>query len=476
MAAKYAVSLMALLGSVAAQGYSNSSSIASIASTTSDVFNGTTPFAPGSATRTSGVSLSSGAAGNSTTRATGSLTRSASASRTSSGASSTTSGAPISTPSSIITINGVLFLIEIDISYQGITIDFAILVKRAGETFDQCLTTCAANSNCAGTSFTDSECTFYSSINANSQQVADGTTFATVISRANAGTGAGTNGTNPSPGTPSNVTAESLICPAYQGAVLTSSVDITFAISCGRFLIGTTFDAISTIQTKRQAIQAGLPQTISNCVDLCSVAEGCVGVTFQVSTETCSYYSDVTGSTILDGYDSAVRVQDNSGDGSGEVVTTTVINGQVTTTTVFAAGQTTTAYVAAGTTATVYTTIISTVTVLAGGDGLPLPSGATVTYISSVGEVVYTNTVPAVNMAFPTVTITTGGAGGAAATVTVYVDQNGNPIGGSGSGSGAAGAGAAGAVYPTVTVHDVSTVSVCPTTTDSVVWTTVYVR
>ncbi|KAI5242949.1 hypothetical protein E4T43_04384 [Aureobasidium subglaciale] len=466
------------------------------ASTTSDVFNGTTPVTSGSATRTSGVSLSSGAAGNSTTRATGSSTRSAgvplssgvsgnstrsaSASRTSSGAVSTTSGSAASpSPSSLLSIDDVLFLIEIDIDYTGIEITLAILAKRAGQSLDQCLTTCAANTNCAATSFTEADgtCTFFSSVDAGSRVSADGITFATVISRAGAGSGAGTNGTTP--GTPSNVTAESFICPVLDGSVLVSNVDVTFAISCSSFLIGTTYDAVAEIQQKRQAIDNGLPSTLSNCVDLCSVAESCVGTTFNIATETCTFYSAVSYATDVAGYDSAVRVQDNSGNGNGNG------SGGVTTTTVLAPGVTTTVVVAAPTTATVFTTIVSTITVIAGGAGQTVyPGGAVVTSISSVGQVTYTNTVPTVtipqngNAAAPTVTITIGGAGAAVATqvVTVTVDQNGNVIGQSTAGAAAGGAGGAGNAYPTVTVHDVSTVSVCPTTADSVVWTTVYVR
>lgn len=217
-----------------------------------------------------------------------------------------------------------------------------------------------------------------------------------------------------------------------------------------------------------------LPQTISNCVDICSVAESCVGVTFQDSTQTCSYYNDVTGSVLLDGFDSAVRVEDNgNGNGAGAGSTTT-------TTTVIAPGVTSTVIVGAATTATVYTTIVSTVTVIAGGagqTGVALPSGAVVTEIVSVGEAVYTNTVPAVNMAIPTITVTAGsgsGAGAAVATsyVTVTVDAAGNVVGGSGSGSGA---GAAAGAYPTVTVYQ----QVCSTPAAAAAvettWTTVFV-
>ncbi|THX58618.1 hypothetical protein D6D08_09038 [Aureobasidium pullulans] len=347
-------------------------------STTSDVFNGTTPVTSGSpSTRTSGVSISG--ANNSTTRATGSSTRSAgvsgvsnsttratgSASRTSSTVSRTSGSVPTSVPSSLLTINGVLFLIEIDINYRGITIDFAILSKRAGETLDQCLTTCAANAACAGTGFEDGTCTFYSSIDDGSRVVDTGNTFATVISRAGAtgsgnnGTAPGVNGTTPAPA--SNVTAD----PQFNGAVITSSVDVTFSVSCSQFLIGVTFDAVSTIVSKRQAMN--LPQTISNCVDICSLSEECVGTTFNVARGECSYYSSQQ------------------------------------------------------------------------------------------------------NNAVPTVTVTVGsGAAVETSVVTVTVDSNGNVLGS--STAGAVAGGAAGAAYPTVTVYQNN----CPTQAAPVTWTTVY--
>lgn len=473
------------------------------ASGTSSVFNGTAPVTSDATSRTAGASSRPSAGfssnyGNATTRATGSSTRSsgasvtggASASRTSSSASSTGStSAPVSTPTGIITFNGVEFLIEINVTYSGVTVDFQILTKRADYTLSQCLATCANNANCAGTAF-DSEtgdCTFYSAIAAGSRREDVGTTFGTVIYRENAaanGTGS-VNGTTPSGSTPaSNVTAESLICPAYNGHVITSSVQTAFAISCSEFLIGTTFD-ISSELTKRQAIDTGLPQTISNCVDLCSLSESCVGTTFEAATETCSYYSNIAYAVPLDGFDSATRVQNN--DNAGVVTTTSVVNGQTitttitgapTTTTVVAPGQTTTLYVGSPSTATVFSTSVSTVYVYAGDAATAYPSGAVVTQIVPAGTTTYYNNVPTVNVAIPTVTITAGsgsgsgsgsGAAVATSTVTLTVDSNGNVIGSSTAGAAAGNAAGAGAAYPTVTVHD--TVTYCPQQTT---WTTIY--
>ncbi|KAH0028094.1 hypothetical protein KCU78_g3739, partial [Aureobasidium melanogenum] len=433
-----------------------------------------TGSATGSSSRPAGIT----GAGNSTSsRPTGSVSRTS---------SSTGSSTPVpSSPSTIITIRGVTFLLEIDISYSGITIDFTILAKRAGQSLDDCLTTCSANSNCAGTSFEESTgtCTFFTSIDSNSRTPTNGVDFATVLSRLD-GTGSGsTNGTSGAGNTTSpatNATAESFICPNLNGGVLLSNLEITFSISCNEFLIGTTFDLLSTIQTKRQAIENGLPQTLSNCVDLCSLSEQCVGTTFSENTG-CSFYSAVSYATPMDGFDSATKVagQGSAGTGAGEVVTTTtIIGGVISTTTLTLVGATTTQYVAAPSTATVFVTSVSTVTSYVGG-ATGLPSGATVTQVLPVSTITFVPSVSTItipqNYAQSTVTVTVGGSGNAAPTVTesvtVTVDGNGNVIGSS-TADAAAGAANVGS-YPTVTIHDLY----CPTSTAAnVVFTTVYVR
>ncbi|KAG9687661.1 hypothetical protein KCU95_g10825, partial [Aureobasidium melanogenum] len=412
-----------------------------------------------SSTRPAGIT----GAGNSTSsRPTGSASRTSSA-----------TSAP-SAPSTLITVDGVVFLLEIGISKSGITISLEILAKRAGDSLDSCLRSCAADTACAATAFDDSTdtCTFYSSVDAGSAVANNNVDFATVISRAGqTGTGAGNNGTstgnNTSPATPSNSTAESFICPAFNAAILKSNTEVTFSISCSSFLIGTTFD-LELQLTKRQTFDNGLPQTLSNCIDLCSLSAECVGTTFSIADGTCSYYSAVQYSTIMDGFDSAVRVQSNGGE-----TTTTVINGVTSTVTVPAG--TTTQYVAAPTSVvTVYSTVTSIVTANGGG-ATALPSGATVTSIVSLTTTNYANPIPTItipqNYAGQTVTVTQGAAPVETQMVTVTVDQNGNVIGSS-TADAAAGGAAGNQAYPTVTVHDLY----CPTSTaPSVVWTTVFV-
>ncbi|KAI4747886.1 hypothetical protein E4T50_01816 [Aureobasidium sp. EXF-12298] len=425
----------------------------------------------GSATRSSSRPAGITGAGNSTSsRPTGSASRTSSAT------------AVPSTPSTLLTFDGVLFLLEIDFEYSGITIDFAIiLAKRASNSLDDCLATCAGNSQCAGTSFTDGTCTFYSSITQGSGQPAQGTDFATVVSRAGQiGAGNGNNGTSggntTAPSTPSNATAESFICPAFNAAILKSNTQVTFSISCSSFLIGTTFDLEASILSKRQTFDNGLPQTLSNCVDLCSLSTQCVGATFEDATGQCTYYSAVQYSTVLAGFDSAVRVQSN-GNGGEPVTTTLIVDGQTQTVTVPAG--TTTQYVAGATsTATVYSTVTSVVTANGAG-ATALPVGATVTQVVSLTTTTYVNSVPTITIPSNqnVVTITVGGSGNAAPTVTesvtVTVDGNGNVIGSS-TADAVAGAGGIGSnSYPTVTVHDLY----CPTSTAAnVVFTTVYVR
>jgi hypothetical protein len=372
--------------------------------------------------------------------------------------------------------------LEIDFEFSGVTIDLAIiLAKRASNSLDDCLQTCSVNTNCAGTSFTDGTCTFYSSITQGSGQSAPGTDFATVISRAGQiGAGNGNNGTSggntTAPSTPSNATAESFICPAFNAAILKSNTQVTFSISCSSFLIGTTFDLEASILSKRQTFDNGLPQTLSNCVDLCSLSTQCVGATFEDATGQCTYYSAVQYSTVLAGFDSAVRVQSN-GNGGEPVTTTLIVDGQTQTVTVPAG--TTTQYVAGTTsTATVYSTVTSVVTANGAG-ATALPVGATITQVVSLTTTTYVNSVPTITIPSNqnVVTVTVGGSGNAAPTVTesvtVTVDGNGNVIGSS-TADAAAGAGGIGSnSYPTVTIHDLY----CPTSTAAnVVFTTVYVR
>lgn len=425
---------------------------------TTSRLNGTTATGSVASTRTGSVSTTgynnatTPIGGSKTPSATGSGTKTSSTKPTGSSTSST--GAAVSTPTSIITIDGVEFLIEIDITYAGIFIDIDIIfAKRATYTLEDCLTTCANETSCAGTAF-DSDsgsCTFYSSITSGSRTVANGTTFGTVIYRA----GDSTDGEN---------SAESLICPSYNGHVITSEQGDAFSVGCSEIIVGTTFDI--NANTKRQA-DTGLPQTLSNCVDICATSDACLGTSFEIATETCTFYSAVRYTVAVDGVDSASRI--STGVATTSVVTsyvpttvpvtTTVVVGGVTTVTAGVVTSTVTALYtgsstipgsAAGTGAS-YTTVTATVFTTTVTAAFPDGSGVA-TSVVPVGTTTYVGAVPSSVAAY----------GGSGATTTVTVTVGGSDSG-SGSGSGAGGSGSS---PSTVTVYT------CPTANS---FTTVYV-
>jgi len=359
----------------------------------------------------------------------------------------------------LITFDGVLFFLEFDINYNGVQLDLAILFKRAGDSLDDCLNTCAKTQSCAATSFeTDNGvCTFYSSVDQASRMFDNSTDFATVISRPTNFNGTNTNGTNSN----SNITAESLICPKYNGHVITPAVgNNSFAVECGEFLVGNTFDIEMSFTTfnKRQAMMTGLPLTISNCIDICSLSDKCVGTVFDIEKNVCSYYSQVNYAMAMSGFDAATKVANNMNNNGNGKATTTVTATTTSTAFVLPPGITTSAGAGPVTySAGAYSTSVSTVTsyvapsasVFYGPNGQPttvvmggLPAGATVTSMVAVGPTQYVNSIP-----------TAAFASQAQPTVTVYVTTNGA-------------AGAAGA-YPTVTIHD------CPAMQTS--FTTMYV-
>jgi hypothetical protein len=187
---------------------------------------------------------------------------------TATGTSPSTTASPSNYPR---TFRGVSFFLEIDITYEGIDLDLAIIfAKRAGETLDDCLATCAANTKCVGTAFdsNDDTCSFFSEINKDSRKDAPGVTFATVTGRNNTGGNNSTssapinngtsstrgpifptttkNGTSvtavPNPGnngTSPFPNAETIICPEYNDQVLQNADGSQYLIECGMNIEGT---------------------------------------------------------------------------------------------------------------------------------------------------------------------------------------------------------------------------------------------
>jgi hypothetical protein len=375
-----------------------------------------------SSASTTGAGAGSGPGSNSTTSATG---------------SSATSTGPASTPSSYTTtpFGGVSFLVEIDITYEGTDLDLAIVfAKRAGESLNDCLRTCAANTQCVGTAFksNDDTCSFFSKITSGPQN-APGVTFATVTSRNNApgnnstssapinnGTSStrgstfptstrtnngtsvtaspnpGNNGTSPFPN------AESIICPEYNDQVLQNTDGSQYLIRCGLNIEGNVLSTRKARMIRRQATFGN--DWIVDCVETCGATATCVGTSYNSVLGTCTFYSTVEALIPDANTDSAILVNETPNGGSTSLVpvvsTQTVTEGDVTRT------ITTTPL----TTSTVYST--TTRTIQSCAPGVPC-SAATVTEV----VVAYTTVCPV--SALPTGGAVGGAVGGAATTVKV---------------------------------------------------------
>jgi hypothetical protein len=257
--------------------------------------------------------------------ASGSASRSAGGS-SGSGSSTAPSASSTATPS-LITFDGVTFSLEIDITYQGINLDLDIIfAKRAGETLDDCLATCAASTKCVGTAFDSNTetCSFFSTIYKNTRKTAPGVTFATVVGSHN--------GTSSSSSAYSNSTAsstsssaiatptglEGLICPQLDGSIITNSLDVAFTIQCNTGVIG----ASLTIESRKRQVTV-VPSSLSNCVDICSTEEACVATTFDQATSQCAYYSTFE-LIFAQGIDAAFRLENNGAPATPAPIVVTV--------------------------------------------------------------------------------------------------------------------------------------------------------
>ncbi|KAH0384678.1 hypothetical protein KCU92_g4266, partial [Aureobasidium melanogenum] len=322
----------------------------------------------------------------------GSATGSASRSATrASGSGSSAAASATSTPS-LITFDGILFKLEIDITYRGIFLDIEIdLAKRAGQTLDDCLGACAGNSSCVGTAFNanTTSCTYYSSIESNSRTSAPGITFATVESRLGNSTTTGTaasNSTASSTSSSASATATSLedgICPKYNGDVIKAVLDVDFVVECGQGVVGD----VLTIEAPRKRQATTLPTSLSNCIDICATETACVATTFDRNSMTCTYFSTFD-LIVAETFDAALRLENNGA--PAPVTVTEPSTGAVST---MPAGANGGANGGALTTATVYQ--VSTVTIHSCAPTVtdcPLRAGqnaAVVTTVIPVAETVY---------------------------------------------------------------------------------------
>lgn len=386
------------------EAFSNSSSSSTQLSTSSSR---SVPLGTGSSSIITTSSSTAGAGAGS-----GSGSGNSSATATTGSVSSTTGAAPASSTSAT-TFNGVSFLIEFDITYQGVSIDLEIvLAKRAGNSLQDCLATCAANTQCVATAYNTNttSCTFFSSFDKNTRESAPGIDFAQVTGRANNGTSNSTssgapfpsstqsnNGTSvtasPNPGNNGTFpNAESIICPEYNDQVLQETDGSQYLIRCGLEIQGVVLLTRKARMVRRQATFGN--DWIVDCIDSCSAMDTCVGTTYNSAQGSCTFYSTVDSLIANADTDSAILV--NEAPAAVPVVSTqTVTEGEVTQT------ITTTPL----TTSTVYST--TTRTIQSCAPGVPC-SAATVTDV----VVAYTTVCPASSVAG-------GAAAGAVTTKTV---------------------------------------------------------
>jgi hypothetical protein len=346
---------------------------------------------------------------------------------TATGTSPSTTASPSNYPR---TFRGVSFFLEIDITYEGIDLDLAIIfAKRAGETLDDCLATCAANTKCVGTAFdsNDDTCSFFSEINKDSRKDAPGVTFATVTGRNNTGGNNSTssapinngtsstrgpifptttkNGTSvtavPNPGnngTSPFPNAETIICPEYNDQVLQNADGSQYLIECGMNIEGTLLFTRKARMIRRQATFGN--DWIVDCIETCGATDTCVGTSYNSALGTCTFYSTVDALVADANTDSAILVNEAPVPGASTslvpvVSTQTVTEGEVTRT------ITTTPL----TTSTVYST--TTRTIQSCAPGVPC-AAATVTEV----VVAYTTVCPV--SAVPTGANNGGAAAGGA--------------------------------------------------------------
>ncbi|CAD0108034.1 unnamed protein product [Aureobasidium uvarum] len=398
-----------------AEAFTNSSSSSTQLSTSSSSSSRSVPLGTGITTSgtpssTAGAGVSQGSSANGTATSTGSSP------------SSTSTRYPT-------TFNGVSFYVEVDISYTGVEIDLAIVfAKRAGQTLDDCLSTCSANTDCAATAFNSNTttCSFYSSFDKNTRTAAPGITFAQVTGRGNSSSSApANNGSFPSTTQANNGTSvtaspnpgnngtfpnvESIICPEYNDQVLQETDGSQYLIRCGLNIDGVILLTRKARMIRRQATFGN--DWIVDCIDTCSATATCVGTSYNSQQGTCTFYSTVDALVADANTDSAILVNEAPAPGVSSsaslvpvVSTQTVTEGDVTRT------ITTTPL----TTSTVYST--TTKTIQSCAPGVPC-TAATVTEV----VVAYTTVCPV--SAYPTGANggAIGGAVGGASTQTLTV-------------------------------------------------------
>lgn len=246
-------------------------------------------------------------------------------------------------------VNGVKFQVQTDVTYAGtpITISKRGLGKRArGDNLNECINTCASNSRCVATSYTDSnsECLYFSGISGQAQK-STGTDFAQVTER----DGKPVDASNPSGGsTNGTVSSSSMSRPTLSSSSKlnynssstasqskTSSVKVSGSASASGSASGsvtrtsgsgsstassatstatpslTTIDGI-TFSLEINITYSGFTfeldldfakragQTLDDCLNGCAHNSSCVGTAFNGTDDSCTYYSQIDKSSRTD--------------------------------------------------------------------------------------------------------------------------------------------------------------------------------
>lgn len=254
-----------------------------------------------------------------------------------SSASATSSSGPTYTNGAEPTVNGVKFDVQEDTTYQGTPL--TLMRKRdRGTNLNQCVNTCASDSRCVGTSFTDStsECSYFSGISA--QPISSpGTDFAKVTARdgvpvtpsgavngtsstasvsRSMGSGSSSkltysNSTASSTGSLSRSRSVAVSASATSGSISTASRSRSSASSSATSTAVPSFQSIGGVRFKIEiditydgitfdielALAKRAGQDLNDCLVACAADERCKGTAFDSNDDTCTFYSEIdTGS------------------------------------------------------------------------------------------------------------------------------------------------------------------------------------
>lgn len=139
------------------------------------------------------------------------------------------------------------------------------------------------------------------------------------------GNGSMNNGTTPNNGTRGSI--ESLLCPALDAQVYSDSNGVEYIIECGRNHVGVIF---GTQRIAKRQVAATEPSLLE-CMELCDAQASCVGTAFDVSANSCTFFSSVGAAYNDENVDFAIRVAPATTATAGQLLTSTVYSTNVRT-------------------------------------------------------------------------------------------------------------------------------------------------